>query len=638
MAVELATAYVTLTTSTRGMGKDVVKQFGQIESSAAKTGASAGEKLKSGLTGAAKVAGAAVAGLVGAALVKGWGRLTAIENAQAKLKGLGHDAGSVQAIMDNELASVKGTSFGLDEAATTAAGAVAAGIKPGAELEKVLKSVANSSAAAGIGMDEMGGIYNKVASIGKAQNDVLQQVADRGIPIYQSLAEQLGVTTDEVFKMASKGQISFKQFQTAMTDASGTVADEMGKTTTGALSNLWAALSRFGAGILQGVFPHIAPLFTGLTEKVDGLAERVGPLADVIGGGLVTGFKALASTFSTWAPILATVVGGLVAYNLTMKAIAIGTAVWNALLIAQKFATAGAAVQMRLLNAAIMANPIGFIIGLITLLVAGFILAYQKVGWFRDGVNAAWAGIKFAVGAVVTWFQTWLMPTINTVLTAIGGFFTWLWKSVIVPVFNGIKFVISAWWLGVKTVFTAVTGFLAKVFGPAFKFFGSLVKLVFQLIRTTIQIWWAAVKIVFTAVWNYLKKTFGPVFQWLYNKVIKPVWSGIKTYISTVWAGLKIIFNAIVNFVKNTIQPRFNFLLATVKNVWAGIKRSIKTVWDFIKSKAFDPLANAVKNTLPSAFRAGKNAIGKAWDGLKAVAKKPVEFVVNTIIDRKSVV
>ena len=634
MAVELATAYVTLTTSTRGMGKDVVKQFGQIESSAAKTGASAGEKLKSGLTTAAKVAGTAVAGLVGAALVKGWGRLTAIENAQAKLKGLGHDAGSVQAIMDNALASVKGTSFGLDEAATTAAGAVAAGIKPGAELEKVLKSVANSSAAAGIGMDEMGGIYNKVASIGKAQNDVLQQVADRGIPIYQSLAEQLGVTTDEVFKMASKGQISFKQFQTAMTDASGTVADEMGKTTTGALSNLWAALSRFGAGILQGVFPHIAPLFTGLTEKVDGLAERVGPLADMIGGGLVTGFKALTSTFSTWAPILATVVGGLVAYNLTMKAIAIGTAVWNALLIAQKFATAGAAVQMRLLNAAIMANPIGFIIGLITLLVAGFILAYQKVGWFRDGVNAAWAGIKFAVGAVVTWFQTWLMPTINTVLTAIGGFFTWLWKSVIVPVFNGIKFVISAWWLGVKTVFTAVTGFLAKVFGPAFKFFGSLVKLVFQLIRTTIQIWWAAVKIVFTAVWNYLKKTLGPVFQWLYKNVIKPVWNGIKTYISTVWAGLKIIFNAIVNFVKNTIQPRFNFLLDTVKNVWAGIKRSIKTVWDFIKSKAFDPLANAVKNTLPSAFRAGKNAIGKAWDGLKAVAKKPVEFVVNTIINK----
>ena len=620
MAVELATAYVTLTTSTRGMGKDVVKQFGQIESSAAKTGASAGEKLKSGLTTAAKVAGTAVAGLVGAALVKGWGRLTAIENAQAKLKGLGHDAGSVQAIMDNALASVKGTSFGLDEAATTAAGAVAAGIKPGAELEKVLKSVANSSAAAGIGMDEMGGIYNKVASIGKAQNDVLQQVADRGIPIYQSLAEQLGVTTDEVFKMASKGEISFKQFQTAMTDASGTVADEMGKTTTGALANLWAALGRFGAGILEGVFPKIAPLFGNLTEKVDGLAAVVAPVAAEISQNLVTGIMNAVKWMQVWWPLLATIGAGIAGYALVIGTIRVATGLW-------------AAAQWAL-NAAMTANPIGLIIAGVAALVAGVILAYNKVGWFRTAVDATFNGIKFVVGAVVLWFQTYVAPVINTVLTAIGGFFTWLWKSVIVPVFNGIKFVISAWWLGVKTVFTAVTGFLGKVFGPAFKFFGSLVKLVFQLIRTTIQIWWAAVKIVFTAVWNYLKKTLGPVFQWLYKNVIKPVWNGIKTYISTVWAGLKIIFNAIVNFVKNTIQPRFKFLLDTVKTVWAGIKSSIKTVWDFIKSKAFDPLANAVKNTLPSAFRAGKNAIGKAWDGLKAVAKKPVEFVVNTIINK----
>lgn len=606
--------------SSQTFGQKAKASFDNFRANASSQVEIVGEKIKSSFVNASKIAGAAVVGILGAAVVKGWGRLTAIENAQAKLKGLGHDAGSVQAIMDNALASVKGTSFGLDEAATTAAGAVAAGIKPGTELEKVLKSVANSSAAAGIGMDEMGGIYNKVASIGKAQNDVLQQVADRGIPIYQSLAEQLGVTTDEVFKMASKGQISFKQFQTAMTDASGTVADEMGKTTTGALANLWAALGRFGAGILEGVFPQIAPLFGNLTEKVDGLAAVVAPVAAEISQNLVTGIINAVKWMQVWWPLLATIGAGIAGYALVIGTIRVATGLW-------------AAAQWAL-NAAMTANPIGLIIAGVAALVAGVILAYNKVGWFRTAVDATFNGIKFVVGAVVLWFQTYVAPVINTVLTAIGGFFTWLWKSVIVPVFNGIKFVISAWWLGVKTVFTAVTGFLAKVFGPAFKVMGVAVRLVFQLIRTAIQIWWAAVKIVFTAVWNYLKKTLGPVFQWLYKNVIKPVWNGIKTYISTVWAGLKIIFSAIVNFIKNTIQPRFKFLLDTVKTVWAGIKRSIKTVWDFIKSKAFDPLAKAVKNTLPSAFRAGKNAIGKAWDGLKAVAKKPVKFVVDTVINK----
>src|SRR5699024_9149666 len=124
---------------------------------------------------------------------------------------------------------------------STAAGAVAAGIKPGQELEGVLKSVANSAAATGTDMAEMGGIFNKVASTGKAQNDVLSAVADRGLPIYQALADQLGVTADEVFKMASAGEIGFDQFEQAMKSAAGTVAEELGGTTMGTLDNLGAA-------------------------------------------------------------------------------------------------------------------------------------------------------------------------------------------------------------------------------------------------------------------------------------------------------------------------------------------------------------------------------------------------------------
>ncbi|NKR80219.1 hypothetical protein GS491_23835 [Rhodococcus hoagii] len=75
-------------------------------------------------------AGAAAAGVLAASITKGRGRLTAIEQAQAKLSGLGNSTQSVGKIMDNALASVKGTAFGLGDAATVAASAVAAGIKP----------------------------------------------------------------------------------------------------------------------------------------------------------------------------------------------------------------------------------------------------------------------------------------------------------------------------------------------------------------------------------------------------------------------------------------------------------------------------------------------------------------------------
>ena len=147
-------------------------------------------------------AGTAAGGLFAASLAKGWGRLTSIEDAQAKLKGLGHSAEDVTAIMDNALASVKGTAFGLGDAATIAASVVAAGIKPGEELERTLKNIADAATISGTSMGEMGAIFNKVAAGGVIQGEELAQLGDRGIPILSLLADQLGVTSSEVKKLA----------------------------------------------------------------------------------------------------------------------------------------------------------------------------------------------------------------------------------------------------------------------------------------------------------------------------------------------------------------------------------------------------------------------------------------------------
>lgn len=290
MAVELATAYVELLSSTKQLGKQLAKDLGGSNGTVAKAGKSAGGKFTAALGKTMKVgtvaAGAAVGGLFSAALVKGWGRLTAIENAQAKIKGLGYTASDTTTIMDNALASVKGTAFGLGDAATLAAQVVASGVKPGKELQGVLKSVANSAAAAGTDLGDMGSIYSKVIANGKASNGELQEVADRGIPIYAALGDQLGKTNEEVFDLASKGKISAKQFQDAMTQASGTVAEEMGKTATGSIANFLAALGRFGAAIMGGVFPKIAPAVQYLTSKIDVLTDAAGPLGEKFGTAL----------------------------------------------------------------------------------------------------------------------------------------------------------------------------------------------------------------------------------------------------------------------------------------------------------------------------------------------------------------
>jgi len=238
-----------------------------------------GNALKGIATGAVTVG---IAG-IGTALTAGFSRLNAIDTASAKLRGLGNDAKSVDAIMTNATASVKGTSFGLGEAATVAASAVAAGIKPGEQLETMLKGVANVAAATGGTMEETGSVFNKVAATGKAYTDNINQLADRGLPIWQALADKLGVTTDEVREMASKGKIDFRTFSDAAASAAGTVATEMGTTVPGAFANLKASIGRIGANLLDGVFGKLGPLIQAATKALGPMEDMAKGLGSAIG-------------------------------------------------------------------------------------------------------------------------------------------------------------------------------------------------------------------------------------------------------------------------------------------------------------------------------------------------------------------
>ncbi|MSS84481.1 tape measure protein [Actinomycetaceae bacterium WB03_NA08] len=288
---EIAVAYISLVPSMKGAQGNIAREFGAVTAAADKAGGQAGSRWGRALNAGVKAATAAATTVVaaggvamGAALTKGLGRLNAIDTAKAKLRGLGNDADSTAAIMKNATAAVKGTSFGLDAAATTAAGAVAAGIKPGQQLEATLKTVANAAAASGGSMEDMGAIFNKVAATGKAYTENLNQLADRGIPIYQALATNLGVTTDEVKKMASEGKIDFATFEKAASDAAGTVAEEMGKTLPGSLANAGASISRIGANLWKGLElddGSYTGIYSKLTDLVQAITNALGPVEDI---------------------------------------------------------------------------------------------------------------------------------------------------------------------------------------------------------------------------------------------------------------------------------------------------------------------------------------------------------------------
>ena len=234
-----------------------------------------------GATGV-KVAAGLTTALAGLALKKGFDRALAIDDAEAKLKSIGKSTGEVKQIMNQALTSVKGTAFGLGDAASLASQLTASGIKPGRDLERALNAAADSAAVANVNLGDLSPVFSKMASAGRVATDDLNQLQDRGLPVFQWLADSYGTNTDELRKMVSAGKVSFTDLENAIDTNVGGAAKKTDSLRS-AWNNTMAALGRVGEKAIKSVFPLFKPALSKLTGWFDQFGAKVEPLAEQFG-------------------------------------------------------------------------------------------------------------------------------------------------------------------------------------------------------------------------------------------------------------------------------------------------------------------------------------------------------------------
>ena len=301
MAYELAKAYVQIIPTTKGMVGAISRELNGNKMGAVsqKSGINIGGKITSGLGQALKVGAGATVAAAGAALgtvfYKGFNRLSAFEAANKSLEGMKLTAGEIKQVMDNANTAVKGTAYGLDEAATMAASLLRSGIKPGHELQRILGLVGDTASQTGSSFSEMGMIWQKVLTKGKLQGDEAMQLMERGVPIFQMVADELGITAEEAQKLASESKISFETFATVMEKNFAGSALKMGETVAGSWANLGAAAGRLGQTILGGLFEKLPGAFTTLQGKVDAVNSTIKPFIT----DFYRGVDGIAKTFKT---------------------------------------------------------------------------------------------------------------------------------------------------------------------------------------------------------------------------------------------------------------------------------------------------------------------------------------------------
>ena len=219
MAQDIGTVYVQVVPSGKDFGKNIEGQISRNVVSAGKTGGSGLLKTMTGVFGkVGKLGVGAIAtiggGITALAAKGGFERALNIENAQAKLKGLGHSTEDISQIMDNALASVKGTAFGLGDAATVAASLSASGVKSGQQMTDVLKTVADTAQISGRSLTDIGTIFGSVAARGKLQGDDMLQLMSSGVPVLQLLATHMGKTSAEVSDMSPRARSTSRRSPT----------------------------------------------------------------------------------------------------------------------------------------------------------------------------------------------------------------------------------------------------------------------------------------------------------------------------------------------------------------------------------------------------------------------------------------
>jgi len=181
-----------------------------------------------------------------------------------------------------------------------------------------------------------------------------------------------------------------------------------------AFQNLMAAFSP-----ITEAFKNVTAAAGGTAGITDMLKNTLNALALVL--NIVShGIGFLIENYKIVVPVIAGVIIVQKAYALVQMAAAANTTILT-------MATHG-------LNAAIKANPIGFAIGLVIALVGAFKVAYEKVAFFRGGIDAAWEGLKGFAGVLKDLVINRIKEMISGITglgSAIMHFFKGEWKEAV---------------------------------------------------------------------------------------------------------------------------------------------------------------------------------------------------------------
>ena len=257
---------------------------------------------------------------IGAMAIKSAADLEKMEVSFISLTGGAKQAADMMEQLNEFTAS---TPFQIDAVATSARQLIASGTKI-SEVNEQLQFLGDIAATTGQPINEIAAIFSKVNAKGKVELESLNQLAERGIPIFKALSDATGLLPSEL----GAGRVSVKQFNDTLKsfNQEGWLAEgamqKLSETASGKFSTALDNLKLAGAALAEDLLPTLnaaldktialAKGFTRLSDEVKkniltvgGLAATIGPLLIVI-PKLIAGITATRTAFVSLTAAMAT--------------------------------------------------------------------------------------------------------------------------------------------------------------------------------------------------------------------------------------------------------------------------------------------------------------------------------------------
>ena len=596
-----------------------------------------GSSLTSKITKPALVAGTAMAGITAKL---GFDRLVGLDTAKAKLEGLGYSTKEEGSITDQVTHAIQGGMTTMAEGTDVAAGALAAGVKQGKELEKYIKLVGDAAVGSNRPVSEMAMIFNRVQGQGKLMTQELNMI-EEGMPGFSNaMSKHLGVSYDAFREMVTNGEVSSKEFLEVMDDFAGGMAGAYSKSWKGMVQNSKAYIGQIGEAFLSSTFEQakgglhefesmlkspgakewaaktgeqlgntLASIGNGIKGLIDWWQNLDGSTQKTLGGIV----KWLGITLVTMGPVLtifgkfvrtiggmfsglSTLITFMIRHNAAAKMSAVGQAVWNGVTATAR----GIANGYRLAIAALSTSQT--IQALKTKIAATATTAWTAV---TKGAALATKGLGLAI--------RFMTGPVGIVITAIGllvAGLIHLWKT------N------SSFRNSVITAWTAIKNAAVAIFG----FIKTHIVAIWNVIKASTITVWNGIKTVAVATWNGIKLAILHPIRTL-KTILSTIWNAMKNSAIKIWTALKngviaiikayvaqVKFN--INLIKRIVVTIFNAIKSFSIKVWTALKNGVLGIVRALR-KGVLSVINALKKGVSVIFNAVKNATVRIWTVIK---------------------